>query len=98
VLQPFLFTTMTEPLAAIVILWSVPWLVAALRFESFPYAMVAVAGATAALSIRMGAMLFVPFLVLWAAFSFRNRARSLVVTLALAGSGRDDHRYGVRSW
>jgi hypothetical protein len=84
--RPFVFTTLTEPLSSIVVLAAIPSLVRALASGSRPHAILAICGVDLALSIRMGALLLIPALALWAAICFAKnlRARLLVFVAATA--------------
>ena len=88
--RPFLATTMTEPLGLVITLMSIAFLLDALRLHSLPHALIALAGITAALIVRMGSMFSIPLLVLWITFAFAGetarRLRIFVVacTIVLA--------------
>ena len=81
--RSFLYTTLSEPLALIWILFSVVFLIEASRRNSLSHALIALAGLTLALATRLGSLLTVPFLMLWIATSFAKelRARVWIFTL-----------------
>ena len=65
--RAFSSTTLTEPIAMIVALGAIGILVDAIRTGSAAHALLALAGISLALSIRMGAMFILPLLILWTA-------------------------------
>ncbi len=83
--RPFIFTTLTEPLSSIVVLATIPSLVQALS-RSRPHAILAICGIDLALSIRMGAMLLIPAMALWAAICFAKNLRARVIVFAAAAA------------
>jgi hypothetical protein len=82
--RPFVFTTLTEPLSAIVILATIPSLVHAFASRSRPHAILAICGVDLALSIRMGAMLLIPAMALWVTICFAKSLRARLVVFAAA--------------
>jgi hypothetical protein len=84
--RPFVFTTMTEPLSAIVLLATVPSLVHALASRSRAHAILAICGVDLALSIRMGAMLLIPAMALWAAICFAKNLHERLLVFAAAAA------------
>ena len=89
--RPFLVTTLTEPLGLILVLLSVTFLLDAIQLRSLPNALLAVAGITAALFVRMGDMFLAPVLVLWVGFAtagksarrLRNAGAAAAIVLAV---------------
>src|SRR5262249_33307581 len=81
--RPFLPTTLTEPLALIIALAFVPYLLEALRSRSLANALVALTGLTVALMVRMGNLFLIPFMVVWLPIAFvvtlRDRLRVVLV-------------------
>lgn len=84
--RSFLSTTLTEPLALICTLFSIVFLLNALQLRSLPDALVALAGLTFALMIRMGSMFLIPFMTVWIAMSFATALRARLRVFALACS------------
>ena len=89
--RPFLVTTLTEPLGLILVLLSVTFLLDAIQLRSLPNALLAVAGITAALFVRMGDMFLAPVLVVWVGFAtagksarrLRNAGAAAAIVLAV---------------
>ena len=71
-------TTLTEPLGICWALFSVPFLIVALRAQSRDHAMLALAGITIALMTRMGAMFTIPALVIWIFWQFGQSWRQRI--------------------
>jgi hypothetical protein len=77
--RSFLCTTLTEPLALIWTLFAIVFLIEAFRRNSLSHALIALAGLTVALGIRLGSLLTIPFLVVWIAISFGTTPRARVL-------------------
>ena len=82
--RPFLATTLTEPLALVLTLAAIVFLLDALRLRSLPHALLALAGVTAALIMRMGSMFSIPLLVLWIASAFAAETSRRLRVFAIA--------------
>jgi hypothetical protein len=103
--RPFFPTTLTEPPALICTLFSLVFLVEALRLGSLQHAQIALIGMTLALFIRVGSVLTAPFMIICVAIAFcgTNRARFRAFALACAGlvavvalNAAVGHLYGKR--
>jgi hypothetical protein len=84
--RPFLATTLTEPLALIWGMFSLIFLIEALRLQSLPHALIGIAGLIIALLTRMGSLFTIPILVLWAAVVFARHSSARVRAFAIACS------------
>ena len=87
--RPYLTTTMTETLGLCAAVLSVPFLLRALRDQSYRSALAAFGLLTTALLIRMGSMFTLPFLAAWVIFlGVRGGAgRAALAGVALIGAG-----------
>ncbi len=86
VARSFLTSALTEPLGLSVALAFVPFFIAALRTKSEPLALLAFAGISVALMIRMGSMFTIPALLLWMVICFAATVRDRV-RVAASGIG-----------
>ena len=86
VARPYLSTTLTEPLGFIWGLFALIYFIQSTRQRSLPHALVGLAALTVAMSMRMGALFVIPFLVLWIGYAFGQRIglRLLLVGYACA--------------
>jgi hypothetical protein len=84
--RSFLYTPQSEPLALIWTLFSIIFLTEAFRLNSLSHALIALAGLTFALAIRIGSLLTIPCLMLWIVISFAKGPRARLGTFALTGS------------
>jgi hypothetical protein len=82
-MQPYLTTTMTEPLGLAWSLLSLAFFIEAMRCRSMPHALVGFAALCLGLMTRMGSMFTIPFLMIWIVFAF---ARAWRDRLILAGA------------
>ena len=86
VAQPYLTTTLTEPLGYIWGLIALIVFIPAIRQHSLAHALLGLTALTAALLMRMGALFAIPFVVLWIGFAFAQgiRQRARVMGMACA--------------
>jgi hypothetical protein len=84
--QPYLTTTLTEPLGYIWGLIALIFFIQSMRHHSLPHALLGLAVLTAALLMRMGALFAIPFVAVWIGFAFAQgiRQRARVVGMACA--------------
>ena len=84
--RPFLATTLTEPLALIWAMFSLVFLIEALRLQSLPQALIGITALTLALFTRMGSLFTIPMLVLWVGFAFAGHSSARIRAFAFACS------------
>ena len=82
--QPFLATTLTEPLGYIWGLIALIFFIQSIRQHLLPHALIGLAALTVALLMRMGALFAVPCMVLWIGFTFAQGIRQRVQVIGLA--------------
>ena len=85
-MRAFAATTLTEPLGVIWALFSVPFLIDALRSSSLPSALLALGATTVALMTRMGGMFTIPALIVWIAWTFGRSRKHKIMVGAAAGA------------
>ncbi len=84
--RPFLSTTMTEPLGYIWGLFALVFFIQSVKLRSLPHALLALAALTVAMMMRMGALLAIPFMVLWVGYAFAQGLGSRLRLIAIAGA------------
>jgi hypothetical protein len=84
--SPFVGTFLTEPLSMVWVLFSIVFLIEALRRHSLGAGLVALSALTLAMLTRMGAMLILPFFALWLIVFFARGVKSRLVIASLAAA------------
>ncbi len=84
--RPFLSTTMTEPLGYIWGLFALVFFIQSVKLRSLPHALLALAALTVAMMMRMGALLAIPFMVLWVGYAFAQGFGSRLRLITIASS------------
>ncbi|MGB3811110.1 MAG: hypothetical protein WA943_13545 [Parvibaculum sp.] len=85
-IQPYLTTSLTEPLGIIWSLYSFAFFIEAMRTRSTSHAIVGFAALSLALVTRMGSMFTIPFLMIWIVVAFaQDRRHAIRIGAILTG-------------